>query len=70
MFGDMGRKGDVLNACVDTITSNENVWPNFPLKSELGLDEPENPLLGALLTFLSFILGALVPLAQNFLILA
>jgi VIT1/CCC1 family predicted Fe2+/Mn2+ transporter len=62
IFREMGFKGEILNACVDTITSNEDVWLNFLIKSELGLDDPENPLIGALLTFLSFILGAFIPL--------
>ncbi|MFW9936443.1 MAG: VIT1/CCC1 transporter family protein [Candidatus Thorarchaeota archaeon] len=66
MFEDMGFRGDILNACVDTITSDEEIWLNFLLKSELGLEKPENPLLGGILTFLSFILGAAIPLTPYF----
>ena len=55
IFENMGLKGDNLNACVDTITSNKERWLNFLLRSELGIEEPENPILGAFLTFLSFI---------------
>jgi len=62
MFENMGFKGDTLNACVDTITSNKEIWLDFLLRSELGLEEPENPALGAFLTFISFIVGAFIPL--------
>jgi len=67
MFEEMGLKGDTLNTCVDTITSNKETWLNFLLKSELGLEEPENPVLGAILTFFSFIFGAFIPLFPYFL---
>ncbi|TFG24414.1 MAG: hypothetical protein EU529_04405 [Promethearchaeota archaeon] len=67
MFEEMGLKGDTLNTCVDTITSNKETWLNFLLKSELGLEEPENPVLGAILTFISFIIGAAIPLSPYFL---
>ena len=67
MFEEMGLKGDTLNTCVDTITSNKETWLNFLLKSELGLEEPENPVLGAILTFISFIFGAFIPLFPYFL---
>ena len=67
MFENMGLKGDTLNACVDTITSNKETWLNFLLRSELGLEEPEHPALGAFLTFISFIVGAFIPLAPYFL---
>ena len=66
MFEEMGLKGDTLNTCVDTITSNKETWLNFLLRSELGLEEPENPVLGAILTFFSFIGGALIPLFPYF----
>jgi VIT1/CCC1 family predicted Fe2+/Mn2+ transporter len=66
MFEKMGMAGETLNACVDTITSNKETWLNFLLKSELGIEEPENPLLGAILTFISFIFGAFIPLSPYF----
>ncbi|MFX1395344.1 MAG: VIT1/CCC1 transporter family protein, partial [Promethearchaeota archaeon] len=67
MFENMGLKGETLSACVDTITSNKEVWLNFLLRSELGLEEPENPAIGAILTFFSFIAGAIIPLSPYFL---
>ena len=62
IFVKMGFKGDNLNACVDTITSDKEVWLNFLLKSELGMEEPENPIMGAILTFVAFVVGAFIPL--------
>jgi VIT1/CCC1 family predicted Fe2+/Mn2+ transporter len=43
------------------------VWLNFLIGSELGLDEPESPVLGAFLTFISFVVGAFIPLSPYFL---
>lgn len=62
MFVKMGFKGENLNACVNTITSDKEVWLNFLLKSELGMEEPESPAVGAILTFISFVFGAFIPL--------
>jgi VIT1/CCC1 family predicted Fe2+/Mn2+ transporter len=67
IFKEMGFKGDTLDTCVDTITSKEDIWLDFLIKSELGLGEPEKPIIGALLTFVSFILGAFIPLFPYFL---
>lgn len=67
MFEKMGLTGETLNTCVDTITSNKDTWLNFLLSSELGLEEPESPVLGAFLTFISFVGGALIPLFPYFL---
>ncbi len=67
IFEKMGFKGDILDQSVKTITSNKEVWTNFLLKSELGLEEPESPLLGAVITFFSFIIGTLITLSPYFL---
>ncbi|MFX1236164.1 MAG: VIT1/CCC1 transporter family protein [Promethearchaeota archaeon] len=67
IFTKMVFKGENLDGCVETITSNKQVWLDFLIKSELGLEEPENPALGALLTFFSFVFGAFVPLFPYFL---
>ncbi|MFX1575444.1 MAG: VIT1/CCC1 transporter family protein [Promethearchaeota archaeon] len=66
IFEKMGIKGELLNSCVNTITSNKEVWIDFLIKSELGLEEPENPILGAILTFLSFIFGSFLSLFPYF----
>jgi VIT1/CCC1 family predicted Fe2+/Mn2+ transporter len=62
IFEKMGMNGQTLDACVESITSNKQVWIDFLTKSELGLEEPENPILGALLTFLSFVFGSFLTL--------
>lgn len=69
-FLKLGLEGEVLEVCVDKITENEDKWLEFLIKSELGLEEPKNPLIGAILTFISFIFGALIPLFPYFLNLA
>ena len=66
-FEKMGLEGKTLDSCVDSITSDKQRWLNFLLKSELGLEEPESPLLGAFLTFISFIIGSLIPQIPYFL---
>ena len=65
-FQKLGFNGDILDACVEKITEDDEKWLNFLLKSELGLEEPENPLLGGILTFISFVFGALIPLSPYF----
>jgi VIT1/CCC1 family predicted Fe2+/Mn2+ transporter len=65
-FQKLGFSGEILDACVEKITEDDEKWLNFLLKSELGLEEPENPLLGGILTFISFVFGALIPLSPYF----
>ncbi|MBY9002994.1 MAG: VIT1/CCC1 transporter family protein [Candidatus Lokiarchaeota archaeon] len=67
LFIEMGLEGDTLNACVEKITRNKDIWLNFLIKNELGLEESENPLIGAIITFLAFILGSLIPQLPYFL---
>ena len=62
-----GIKEKNLDASVDSITSDKEKWLEFLVGSELGLDEPESPVIGAILTFFSFILGAFITLAPYFL---
>jgi len=62
IFEKMGFQGGNLDSCVETITSNKQVWLDFLIKSELGLEEPENPAIGAILTFIAFVFGAFIPL--------
>jgi VIT1/CCC1 family predicted Fe2+/Mn2+ transporter len=62
IFEKMGLEGDILNSCVDTITSNKKTWIDFLTRSELGLEEPENPVVGAILTFLAFVSGSFLTL--------
>lgn len=66
-FIKMGLGGETLDSCVDSITSDKQRWLSFLLKSELGLEEPGSPRLGAFLTFISFIIGSLIPQIPYFL---
>jgi VIT1/CCC1 family predicted Fe2+/Mn2+ transporter len=63
----MGLEDNTLDSCVDSITRDKEIWLNFLLKSELGLEEPKSPLLGVILTFTSFIIGSLIPQIPYFL---
>ncbi len=63
IFLEMGIKGAILESCVETIISNKETWLDFLIKNELGMEEPESPVLNAFLTFIAFILGAFIPLS-------
>ena len=67
IFKKMGIKEEILDPCVESITANEDKWLEFLIKNELGLEEHENPIMGALFTFFSFIVGALIPQLPYFL---
>jgi len=62
IFRKMGIKGKLLDSIVVAITSDKEAWLDFLIKSELGLEEPESPVVGAILTFFSFIIGAFITL--------
>ena len=66
IFENMGLEGDTLDVCVEKITSNKETWLEFLTKSELGLDEPQNPVIGAILTFFSFVFGSFLTLFAYF----
>jgi len=61
-----GINGDTLEESVKTIISDKKSWIDFLTKSELGLEEPENPLIGGGITFVAFVLGALITLFPYF----
>jgi len=67
IFEKMGFKGEQLDSCVETITSDKKIWHDFLIKSELGLEVPDNPTFGAILTFIAFSFGAFIPLFPYFL---
>jgi VIT1/CCC1 family predicted Fe2+/Mn2+ transporter len=67
LFKEMGFEGDLLENAVEKIVSDQDRWIEFLTKSELGLEEPENPLVGAIITFFAFVLGNLVTLFPYFL---
>ncbi|MFO8019519.1 MAG: VIT1/CCC1 transporter family protein [Promethearchaeia archaeon] len=60
IFKDMGFEGELLESSVEEITSDKETWQDFLISSELGLEEPESPARGAILTFFAFILGAFI----------
>ncbi len=67
IFESWGFEGHLLEDSTKKITSNKDIWIEFLVKGELGLDEPKNPLIGGLLTFIAFVLGAFTTLFPYFL---
>ena len=61
-----GFEGNLLRESTKKITSNKEIWIDFLVKGELGLDEPENPFIGGFLTFNAFIGGAFTALFPYF----
>lgn len=58
-----GFKGDILDAIVEVITSNRNLWVDTMLKEELCLQtEQHNPWLAGLATFFAFLVVGTIPL--------
>lgn len=66
-FKEWGFKGKELDNAVETITSDQDTWIDFLIKSELGLEEPEAPWIGGVITFFAFILGSITTLFPYFL---
>jgi len=66
LLGNWGFKGDHLEKSLDTIVSDEESWVDFLTKSELGLEEPENPAIGGIITFIAFIAGSLIAIFPYF----
>jgi VIT1/CCC1 family predicted Fe2+/Mn2+ transporter len=58
-----------LEKSLETIVSDEESWVDFLTKSELGLEEPENPIIGGLITFIAFIAGSLIAIFPYFITL-
>lgn len=58
-----GFKGKDLNRAVEIIISNPNVWVDLMMRNEFNMtNENVNPMKGALVTFLSFVLVGFIPL--------
>ncbi|MGV9173430.1 MAG: VIT1/CCC1 transporter family protein, partial [Promethearchaeia archaeon] len=45
IFTDMGFEGELLNSAVEKITADKETWKDFLVSSELGLEEPESPVI-------------------------
>ena len=60
-----GFEGKLLKQVVNKITSDKKLWLKVMMEEELGLfgDDFENPYKIALITGISFIFGALIPIA-------
>lgn len=62
-----GYKGDLLEAVVDHITSDQDAWVQTMLQHEYGVSsERPSPIPAALTTFVSFLLIGFIPLAPFF----
>jgi vacuolar iron transporter family protein len=65
VFAGYGLSGDALEAATNAIVSKPDVWVNFMMQQELGLEEPDprEALRSALTIAGSYIVGGSVPLA-------
>ncbi|GAB4313946.1 MAG: VIT1/CCC1 transporter family protein [Promethearchaeota archaeon] len=68
IYRSYGFDGELLEAVVEKISTNEEVWLKAMLREELGIADVdlENPAKTALVMFFAFLLGALVPIAPYF----
>jgi len=59
-----GFEGDLLEKVVDTITSDKDRWVDVMMKEELEMaEETKSPFMMGFVTFMSFLILGLVPLA-------
>ncbi len=65
VFAGYGLNGDALEAATSAIVARPDVWVNFMMQQELGLEEPDprEALRSALTIAGSYIVGGSVPLA-------
>lgn len=65
-----GFTGDELKMVVDKITSNKDVWLKTMLTEELGLNLEilGNPIKGALVMFVAFLIGGILPIISYFMV--
>jgi VIT1/CCC1 family predicted Fe2+/Mn2+ transporter len=62
IYRERGFEGELLNQVVDTITRNPRVWLKVMMSEELGLSAQfARPLGAALVVFVAFVLGGVVP---------
>lgn len=65
-----GFTGEELNLVVNKITSNKKVWLKTMLTEELGLNLEilGSPLKGAIVMFVSFLIGGILPILPYFIV--
>ena len=65
-----GFAGEELNMVVNKITSNKGVWLKTMLTEELGLNLEilGNPIKGAIVMFISFLVGGILPILPYFIV--
>lgn len=70
IYRDKGFTGEELKMVVNRITSNKKVWLKTMLTEELGLnlDIIGNPLKGAIVMFISFLIGGVLPILPYFVV--
>jgi VIT1/CCC1 family predicted Fe2+/Mn2+ transporter len=61
-----GFDGQLLEDSVEKVISDEKTWVDFLTRSELGLEEPGSPVIGAVITFFAFLLGSIISLFPYF----
>ena len=68
IYENKGFVGEELDMIVNKITSDENVWLNTMLTEELNLnlDVIGNPFKSAMIMFLSFLMGGMLPITPFF----
>jgi VIT1/CCC1 family predicted Fe2+/Mn2+ transporter len=65
-----GFEGDELKMVVDRITSDKKIWLKTMLTEELGLNLEiiGNPIKGAIVMFVSFLIGGVLPILPYFIV--
>jgi VIT1/CCC1 family predicted Fe2+/Mn2+ transporter len=65
-----GFEGDELKLVVDRITSDKKIWLKTMLTEELGLNLEiiGNPIKGAIVMFVSFLIGGVLPILPYFIV--
>ena len=70
IYKSKGFAGEELNMVVNKITSNKGVWLKTMLTEELGLNLEilGNPIKGAIVMFISFLIGGILPILPYFIV--
>lgn len=70
IYKSKGFVGEELNMVVNKITSNKGVWLKTMLTEELGLNLEilGNPIKGAIVMFISFLVGGILPILPYFIV--